>query len=142
MKVLTRAVLGLVTLALPLSLSAADTKPATKPATAAAPATAAVPAKAEARKAAADDKTAGKRRGQVPPYYAKVVNDAQREKIYSIQAEHNAKIEQAQAQVKALTEARDAAIEGVLTPEQREQVAKAKAEAEKAQAEKRASAKK
>ena len=62
-------------------------------------------------------------------YYAKVVDDAQREKIYSILDKHAAKIEALEAELKTATDKRDAEIEGVLTPKQKAEVKALAAEA-------------
>jgi Spy/CpxP family protein refolding chaperone len=62
------------------------------------------------------------RAGQLPPYYGEVVDDAQRQTIYAIQAEFNAQIKALQAKLDALKKERDDKIEAVLTPEQRKQV--------------------
>ena len=76
--------------------------------------------------AAAKSDTTGQR---LPAYYAKVVDDTQRDKIYAIQKAHAAKIESLQAELKAAMEKRDAEIEAVLTPKQLQQVKAMAAEA-------------
>ena len=68
-------------------------------------------------------------RGRLPAYYAQVVDDKQRERIYSIQKSYSAKIEALEAELKAVTSKRDAEIEAVLTPQQRQRVAALEAEA-------------
>lgn len=59
-----------------------------------------------------------KAKGRLPPYYAGVVNDQQRQTIYAIQEKYGAKIAALQEQIAALTRQRDAEVEGVLTAEQ------------------------
>ncbi len=75
--------------------------------------------------------TAGKQRRRLPPYYARVVDDKQREAIYAIQDEYAPRIEELQKQLEALIAERDAKIQAVLTPEQLEQVQQLAAEAQK-----------
>ncbi len=100
----------------------------------------AAPAAAAEKPAAAPAKKA--RAGQLPPYYGEVVDDAQRQKIYAIQAEFNAQIKALQAKLDALKKERDDKIAAVLTPEQRKQVddlravAKAKRDSKKTAKEK------
>jgi hypothetical protein len=57
-------------------------------------------------------------KGRLPAHYAKVVDDGQRQKIYAIQAEYAAKIQEVEQQLKALIDQRDAAIKAVLRPDQ------------------------
>jgi hypothetical protein len=92
------------------------------------------------QKACAQDakKSAGKSaakaaepRHRLPPYYAKVVDDAQKEKIYAIQDKHAARIDALEAELKAAREKRDTEIEGVLTSKQKADI-KALAAAAKA----------
>jgi len=81
-------------------------------------------------------------KGRLPPHYAKVVTEEQREKIYSIQAEYRTKIETARAQLDALVKEEKDKISAVLTEEQKKKVeefqtpAKAKKGAEKTDAQK------
>jgi hypothetical protein len=64
-----------------------------------------------------------KPRGRLPMYYAKVVNQQQREQIYDLQANFDQQIADLMAQVHALEMQRDEEIAGVLTPDQQAQVA-------------------
>ncbi len=70
-----------------------------------------------------------KLRGRLPHYYAAVVHDEQREKIYQIQEEYRPKIEALETQLKTLKKERDAKVAAVLTAEQRKQVEEAAAKA-------------
>jgi hypothetical protein len=63
-----------------------------------------------------------KPRGRLPMYFAKVVSSAQREEIYEIQSRYAEEIEQLQQQLKDLIAKRDAEVDGVLSPEQMEEV--------------------
>ena len=64
-------------------------------------------------------KSAAEPRHRLPPYYAKVVDDTQKEKIYAIQDKHAAKIDALQAELKAAIDKRDTEIEAVLTTKQK-----------------------
>lgn len=75
--------------------------------------------------------TSAKRRHRLPPYYARVVDDKQREAINAIQDEYAPRIEELQKQLEALIAERDAKIQAVLTPEQLEQVQQLAAKAKK-----------
>ena len=61
-------------------------------------------------------------RGRLPAYYAQIVDEGQRLRIYQIQANYHPQIESLLAQVEALTEKRDAEILAVLSPEQRQRL--------------------
>jgi hypothetical protein len=87
----------------------------------------------------ADGKTPVKklfsRKGRhLPPYYAQVVNDKQREEIAKIQEEYQPKIDALQSQLDALKKERKEKIAAVLTPEQKKQVEEAEEAAAKAKA--------
>lgn len=69
--------------------------------------------------ASAQESSVKKAKGRLPPYYAQVVNDQQRQAIYAIQDKYAARIAALQEQLAALARQRDAEIEGVLTAEQR-----------------------
>jgi hypothetical protein len=85
---------------------------------------------------AADEKPAEKKeakerakaRGVLPDYYAGVVDGTQRDKIYEIQKSYATKLDELKAQMKDLTDKRDAEIKALLTPEQKAKVEKAEAE--------------
>ena len=68
-------------------------------------------------------------RGRLPAYYGRVVDDAQRKKIYAIQGEFAPGIDALKAQLAALTEERNKQVEAVLSPEQLKTVEDFKAEA-------------
>ena len=76
--------------------------------------------KAEAKK---------KRTTRLPAHYAKVVNDEQRTEIYGIQEQFEPKLAKLRAELKAVVDERDAAIEKVLSAQQRKEVEKLRAEA-------------
>ena len=82
-------------------------------------------AKAKATTEASDDAPA-KVKGRLPAYYKDIVDAKQKEKIYTLQADFNGKIDALEEQIKKLTADRDAAVEGVLSPEQKEKLKKAK----------------
>jgi len=69
------------------------------------------------------------RRPRLPNYVSRVVDDGQREKINAIQDEYAPKIQKLREELDALTTERDAAIDKVLTPAQRKEVEKLRAEA-------------
>lgn len=103
--------IGLLTLALatsPLAISAAS-------------------AKEEADKPA---KKAAKQPGvRLPPHFARVVSEDQREKILAVQAEFASQLREKRQELKAVVEKRDAAVMKLLKPEQRKQVEQAREEA-------------
>ncbi|NUQ63022.1 MAG: hypothetical protein HUU20_11060 [Pirellulales bacterium] len=72
---------------------------------------------------------AAKFRGRLPAYFAKVVDDQQRRKIYGIQEEYHERIEALKAQLAAMMEERDQMIEAILTPDQRQQIDRMKSAA-------------
>jgi hypothetical protein len=76
-------------------------------------------------------KILSKKRGRLPAYYAPVVTEEQREKIYQIQEEYRPKIAALNAQLKALKKEQDDKIAALLTPAQKKQVAEAAATAKK-----------
>jgi len=98
-----------------LNLAMAQNKPAGK---------AAKPAAADA-----DDPAPAKTKGRLPPYYKDIVDAKQKDKIYAIQADFNGRIDALEEQLKKLTADRDAAVEGVLTAEQKDKLKKARDEA-------------
>lgn len=78
-------------------------------------------AKGAAGKAAAKG-TFGRR---LPPYYKDIVDEKQKAEIYTIQADFNAKIDALKEQLEKLTADRDAAVENVLSVEQKDKLKKA-----------------
>jgi len=76
--------------------------------------------------------------GRLPNNYGKLgLTDAQRQKIYSTQAKYGEQIDALIKQVEELRQKRDAEIEAVLTPEQRENLKKLTAETAKKSAAKK-----
>ena len=61
-------------------------------------------------------------RGMLPLGYRDIVTGEQRDKIYGIQQEYRPKMEELQAQMRALRAEMNQKIEGVLTSEQLEKV--------------------
>ncbi|GAB4142550.1 MAG: hypothetical protein Kow0040_31600 [Thermogutta sp.] len=68
-------------------------------------------------------------RPRLPMYYAKVVDDKQRQSIYDIQRKYHPQIADLQRQLEKLIAQRDAEIEAVLTPQQKAEVEKLRKEA-------------
>jgi Spy/CpxP family protein refolding chaperone len=65
-----------------------------------------------------------KPRGRLPNHYGKLsVTAAQREQIYAVQAEYDGRIDELLAQIEQLRSDRNAAVEALLTPEQRQKLA-------------------
>jgi hypothetical protein len=84
-----------------------------------------------------DDKIAP--RGRLPSNYGKLgISEQQRDRIYAVQAEYNDRIDILLVQIEELREARDAAIDEVLTDGQRQRLKELRAESikEKASAKK------
>jgi hypothetical protein len=77
--------------------------------------------KESAKPAAKAEKKAA---GRLPPYYGEVVSKEQREKIYAVQAKYAEQIEKLLLEVETLEKQQMSEIEGVLSQEQRDQVAK------------------
>jgi hypothetical protein len=75
---------------------------------------------------------------RLPRYYGRVADAEQKEKLLEIANAHAAAIAKKRAELKALIDARDAALDAALTSKQRQEVAKLK---EAAQAKRKASAK-
>lgn len=80
----------------------------------------------EDAKPSVQKKERAKPRGRLPNYYAAVVSQAQREKIYGIQAKYTDRIEELQKQLDALKNQRDDEVEAVLTPDQLAKVVEAR----------------
>ena len=87
---------------------------------------------------AAQDAKKEKAKGRLPPYYNDVVDDAEKEKIYAIQATYADKIDKLEAELESLKAERDKKIEGVLPAAKLKKIAEAKAEAAKKAADKKA----
>ena len=68
-------------------------------------------------------------RPRLPMYYAKVVDEKQRQKIYDIQRKYHPQIAALQKQLEQLIAQRDAEIEAVLTPQQKAEIEKLRQEA-------------
>ena len=109
-----------------MALPAAGLTMLTAPTTAQEKAAVEAPAKAGAKKERAAP------RGRLPAYYADVVTEEQREKIYTVQRKYADQLKKLQEQIEALEGQRDAEIEAVLTPEQKAKVAERAAAAAKA----------
>ena len=71
-----------------------------------------------------------KAKGRLPPYYKDVVTDEQRDQIYSLQAKYAKQLEDLQSQLDAVKGKLNGEIESLLSPEQKEKLAKVKEEAE------------
>jgi hypothetical protein len=84
--------------------------------------------KSEAKSASAakETKADGPR---LPDYYARVVTDEQRPKLTAILQEFAPQIAEKRAELQALISKRDTALEKILTPDQRQEVEKLRAEA-------------
>ena len=80
-------------------------------------------------KANKTDKTEKKAKGRLPAYYADIVTEEQKERIYTIQAKHQDKITELTASLAAANKARDTEIEAVLTAEQKVKLKAAQDEA-------------
>jgi hypothetical protein len=99
----------------------------------------------DAAKAQPKDAKKAPAKGRLPAYYAQIVNEGQRQRIYQIQASYYPKIDALQAEIDALVAQRDAEIRAVLSPEQQQRLdariadaqAKKAAKAEKKAAEKK-----
>lgn len=61
-------------------------------------------------------------KGRLPAHYGQIVNNAQRQRIYQIQATYNPQIEALRAEIEALTAKRDAEILAVLSPDQQQRL--------------------
>jgi hypothetical protein len=75
-----------------------------------------------AQDATTSAKARAKPRGRLPAYYAQVVSNLQRERIYSLQQSYAEQIEALEAQLKDLQTKMQGEIRGVLTPEQQKKV--------------------
>ncbi|NLX94939.1 MAG: hypothetical protein GXY83_02055 [Rhodopirellula sp.] len=68
-------------------------------------------------------------RGRLPAYFAKVIDEQQRQRIYGIQQTYHERIETLKVQLAALIDERDAEVEAVLSAEQRLEIERMKAAA-------------
>lgn len=83
------------------------------------------PAAKEMKATSSDGVAAAKQpvlRGRLPRYYGKLVDDAQRQQIYQIQASYRERISQLQAELAKLQMQQLEEIEGTLTADQRKQL--------------------
>lgn len=63
-------------------------------------------------------------KGRLPPYYAQIVTDQQREVIYVLQAKYGQQIEALKQQIEMLEKQCDVEVENVLSPQQKILLAK------------------
>jgi Spy/CpxP family protein refolding chaperone len=70
------------------------------------------------------------KRSRLPNHYAKVVTEEQRSKINAIQEQYAPQIDKLRDELDAVVDKRDADIEKVLTPAQRKEVEKLRAESQ------------
>lgn len=77
-------------------------------------------------KAAAAGEAPAKAKGRLPAYYKDIVDEKQKESIYTIQADFKGKIDALKEQIEKLETDRDAAIENVLSAAQKDKLKKAK----------------
>ena len=101
------APLAIVLMAAAPNASAQERKPETK--------SAVKPNRREAGKAA-------KPQGRIPAYYAQVITEEQKQRIYEIQAKHAEQIKTLQKELDELRKSIDTEIEALLTSEQKQQV--------------------
>jgi hypothetical protein len=71
-----------------------------------------------------------KGKGRLPAYYKDVVTEEQRDQIYAIQAKYVKQLEDLQSQIDAVKAKQSDEIEGLLSAEQKEKLAKVKTEAD------------
>jgi hypothetical protein len=90
----------------PAIVRADDTKPDTKP----------------AAKDGTSPPKKEKEKGRLPAYYAKIVDESQKEKIYQIENEYAPKLKELTAQLKALNDEREQKIRAVLTADQQKKL--------------------
>lgn len=85
---------------------------------------------AEARPTAA--RTPAAPRGRLPALYARVVTPSQREQIYAIQQKYAEDVKRLEAELAAVRQKMQQEVEGVLSPEQQEELKKLQGEAQAA----------
>lgn len=83
----------------------------------------------EAAPAKAKKKADAKKALRLPPYYADVINEDQREKVASAYTKFNTKIAKLKEEIKAVTAERDLTLEAMLTDEQKATLTKLKEDA-------------
>lgn len=111
-KLLSLGMVALLSAALSLNLAVAQPKPSAK-----------------AKPVAAEEDVESKVKGRLPAYYKDIVDAKQKDEIYKVQSDFNAKIDALEEQVKKLISDRDAAVEKVLSAEQKDKLKKAKDDA-------------
>lgn len=76
-----------------------------------------------------DAKPAKARKGRLPAYYADIVTEEQRTKIYEIQAKYSKELESLSEQIAAVTKKQREEMEAVLSPEQKDKLKKSEDDA-------------
>jgi hypothetical protein len=94
---------------------------------------------------AADEKAKEKKeraemRGPLPTFYRDVIDGIQKDKMYKIHESYEPQIDELKKQVKALEDKRDAELEALLRPDQKERVKELMAQAAKERKAKKAEA--
>ena len=86
----------------------------------------------DAKKADSKAKAGAKEKpkGRLPAYYKDVVTYEQKDKIYAIQAKYEKQLDDLQSQLDAVKAKQNGEIEGLLSAEQKEKIAKLKEEAD------------
>lgn len=86
----------------------------------------------DAKKADSKAKAGAKEKpkGRLPAYYKDVVTDEQKDQIYAIQAKYEKQLDDLQSQLDAVKAKQNGEIEALLSAEQKEKLAKVKAEAD------------
>jgi len=86
----------------------------------------------DAKKADSKAKAGAKEKpkGRLPAYYKDVVSDEQRDQIYAIQAKFAKQLDDLQSQIDAVKAKQNDEIEGLLSAEQKEKLAKVREEAD------------
>jgi hypothetical protein len=83
----------------------------------------------KAKKANTTEKAEKARKGTLPAYFADVVSEEQRQKIYSIQAKYADQLKELNEQLEAVRKKQNDDIDAVLTAEQKAKIDAARAEA-------------
>jgi TolA-binding protein len=66
-------------------------------------------------------------RGRLPAYWSDVVEPEQKDQLYAVQKKYEAQIDELEAQIEALEAKREAEMTELLTPDQREKLARVRA---------------